>query len=133
MRRLVWALFGLAVLLQLVVLYLPRTPDGPGIPGFDKLVHAGIFLLPAALGVLAGLRPVLLGAILAAHAVLSEVVQHLLLPARAGDAWDVVADLVGLVLGLAIGIALRSLPALRGDATTDRVGGEGVILHRREP
>jgi homogentisate solanesyltransferase len=43
----------LAVLLQLVVLYVPRAPDGPGIPGFDKLVHVGVFLLPAALGVLA--------------------------------------------------------------------------------
>lgn len=126
-------LFGLAVVLQLMVLYVPTTPEGPGIPGFDKLVHAGIFLLPAAIGVLAGIRPVLLGGILAAHAVLSEVLQHLVLPGRAGDPWDVLANLAGVALGLVLGTALRALPAMRGDAAAHRVRREGVIFHRREP
>jgi VanZ family protein len=108
-----WLPFTLAVLLQLVVLYVPSTPDGPGIPGFDKLVHAAVFLLPACLGVLAGFRVVWLGAALAAHAVLSEVVQHAVLPGRAGDAWDVVADLTGLVLGLLAGVAVRRSAARR--------------------
>ncbi len=106
-RRVAWAGFVLAVLVQLVVLYAPSTPDAaPSIPGLDKLVHAGVFLLPALLGVLAGARPGWLGASLAAHAVVSELVQGFALPERSGDGADAVADLAGLALGLALGVAL---------------------------
>jgi len=108
-RRLTAVAFALAVLLQLVVLYAPSTPDGtPSIPGLDKVVHVAVFLLPALLGVLAGIRPVVLAALLVAHAVVSEVLQHLLLRERSGDAWDAVADVVGVAVGLAVGLALRS-------------------------
>lgn len=105
--RVAWVLFALAVLVQLVVLYVPTTPEGPGLPGFDKLVHASVFLLPAAFGVIAGIPLVPLAAVLAAHAVLSEVLQHLVLPGRSGDPWDALADLLGVALGLAIGATLR--------------------------
>lgn len=106
-RRLARPLFVVAVLLQLVVLYVPSTPEGPDVPGVDKLVHLAVFLLPAVLGALAGIRLVLLAALLAGHAVLSEVIQQVALPARSGDPWDVVADLVGVALGIAIGAALQ--------------------------
>ncbi|MDR5699386.1 VanZ family protein [Agromyces aerolatus] len=108
-RLALWVAFGFAIVVQLVVLYVPSAPSGPGIPGFDKLVHAGIFLVPAVLGVLAGARVVWLAAVLAVHAFASEALQHLLLPERAGDVWDVVADLAGLALGLAIGLGAQHL------------------------
>lgn len=113
-QRAAWLGFALAVLLQLAVLYAPSTPDGTvDLPGLDKLVHAGVFLLPALLGVLAGLGPLRLGIVLAAHAVLSELAQHLLLPQRSGDVLDVLADLVGAAVGLALGLALRRLQSRR--------------------
>ncbi|WP_306231433.1 VanZ family protein [Agrococcus beijingensis] len=106
--RRVWRwLFGAAVLAQLVALYLPDPPSSGGLPGADKVVHFGIFLAPALLGVLAGLRPVLLGALLVAHAIVSELLQHFLLPGRGGDPWDALADVVGVAVGLAIAAALR--------------------------
>lgn len=102
-----WAvLFVLAVVVQLVALYLPDPPSGGGVPGMDKVVHAVIFLAPALAGVLAGLRPVVLAPLLIAHAAVSEVVQHVALPGRGGDPWDAVADIVGIAVGLAIGAAL---------------------------
>lgn len=106
--RLAWAAFAVALLVQLAVLYSPSTPDGaPGVPGLDKVVHATIFLLPALFGVLAGIRPLRLAVVLVAHAIASELVQHLLLPERSGDAWDALADVVGVALGLVIGLAMR--------------------------
>jgi hypothetical protein len=100
------ALFVLAVLVQLVVLYLPRGVDvGGGLPGLDKVVHVAVFGAVAATGTWAGLRLRWLAAALAAHAFVSEVVQHWLLPGRAGDPLDTVADLVGVALGLALGVA----------------------------
>lgn len=120
-RRALWAAFALALALQLVVLYLPSTPAGPGIPGFDKLVHAGIFLLPAALGVLLGLRIGWLVVVLAAHAVASELVQLTLLPERAGDVWDVVADLIGIALGVVVGLIAR--PGRRAPSAASRTPG----------
>lgn len=114
-----WAAFTLTVLVQLVVLYVPSTPAGPGIPGFDKLVHAGVFLLPAAVGVLAGIRVAWLVAALVLHAIVSELVQLALLPARAGDVWDVVADLVGVALGTAIGVIVQRRVRARATAIPD--------------
>jgi VanZ family protein len=110
-----WAPLALALLLQLIVLYAPSTPEGPGLPGFDKVVHVGVFLLPALFGVLAGVPLGWLGALLVAHAVVSEILQDRFLPGRAGDVWDVVADLVGVAIGLALGAAIRS--TLRRRAT----------------
>ncbi|WP_308797970.1 VanZ family protein [Agromyces silvae] len=119
-RRTLWIAFALTLLLQLVVLYVPSAPAGPGIPGFDKLVHTGVFLLPAALGVVAGIRAAWLAAGLAVHAVVSELVQLTLLPARAGDVWDVVADLVGVALGTALGLAVRHRIRARASAAAVR-------------
>ena len=68
-------------------------------PEFDKVVHGGLFLLLAVstrwrfgprLGLLA---PV------AAYAVLSEIVQAVLLPDRSGDPFDALADTTGALLG----------------------------------
>ncbi len=93
-----------ALVVQLVVLYWPR-PDVPGgIAGLDLVVHALVFAAVAYPSLRAGLpaRPVL--AALAAHAVVSELLQHTVVPGRRGDVTDVLADLVGLTLAaLAVG------------------------------
>lgn len=105
-RRATWAAFAIAIVLQLVALYYPSPPGGPGTPGLDKLVHAGIFLLPAALGVVAGIHLAWLGGALVAHAIVSELVQQLALPERSGDVWDAVADIAGVAIGLGVGVMI---------------------------
>lgn len=97
MRRLL--LVG-ALALNLVVLYAPDpgSPPGSGL-GLDKFVHAGIFALLVLTGLRADLAPRWFLPTVLAHAVISEIVQALLLPARAGDVADAVADVAGIALG----------------------------------
>jgi len=94
---------GLAVAVQLVVLYAPEGVGPPPFPQGDKLAHLTIFLVPVALAVVAGFRRGVVAAVFAVHAVLSEVVQTVFLPHRSGDPWDAVADLTGVALGVVVG------------------------------
>lgn len=103
-RRVWLGLFGLALLLQLVVLYAPSAPGGPEVNGLDKVIHAGVFGAAVLTALLAGLPRRWVLAVLALHAPVSEVVQATLLPSRDGDVWDAVADLTGV--GLALGAFL---------------------------
>jgi hypothetical protein len=105
-RRPLLVLLGLAVAVQLVVLYFPEGGGPLLFPQADKVVHVVVFLVPVALAVLAGLPRRAVVAVFGAQAVLSEVVQWLFLPRRSGDAWDAVADLTGVALGVLIGTAL---------------------------
>jgi hypothetical protein len=69
------------------------------VPGADKVVHAGLFLLLAGTAALrfgAGV-PVLV--LVLAYAVGSELVQAGLLAQRSGDGWDVLADAAGALAG----------------------------------
>ena len=84
------------VLLSLYVLFAPRTGGDGLFEGSDKVVHLALFALLAAttrwrFG--AGLW------LVAAYAVVSELVQGLLLAERSGDPYDAVADLLGVALG----------------------------------
>ena len=97
-----WLLLTIAVATQLVVLYAPSTPSVSPFRNSDKAVHAVVFLVPVLLALLAGLRPRVVVAVFAAHAVVSELVQHALLPGRSGDPLDVVADLAGVGLGVLV-------------------------------
>ena len=101
-------LFAGTVLVQLLVLYLPRAPAAGG-PGLDKLVHAAVFGAVLWAGLRCGFPTVPLVVALLAHAVLSEVLQERLLPNRSGDPLDVVADTVGVLLALAIARRDRAL------------------------
>ncbi len=103
-RRVWLVLLGLALLLQLVVLYAPSAPGGPEVNGLDKVIHAGVFGAAVLTALLAGLPRRWVLAVLALHAPVSEVVQATLLPSRDGDVWDAVADLTGV--GLALGAFL---------------------------
>ncbi|MBT0774048.1 VanZ family protein [Kineosporia sp. J2-2] len=96
--------FALAVVVHLVVLYLPRAPSTGGVP-IDKPVHFAIFGAVLLTAAWAGLRVRPVALVLAGHAVVSELLQHFVLPNRSGDPADVVADLLGVIV--AVGIVTR--------------------------
>jgi hypothetical protein len=103
-----------AVLLQLWGLYRVLGPPQPAwFPFADKLEHAVGFALPVMLILLTvALRSsvtwhglsfpttTLVVAVFAAHAVVSEVIQHLWYRHRTGDPVDVLADWAGIAAGV---------------------------------
>jgi VanZ family protein len=101
-ERVRWAgpAFAVVTVLSLYVLFWPA-PAGSGVrlPGADKAVHAGLFLLLAGTArVRFGVRTGVLVAVLG-YAALSEVVQAELLARRTGDLLDLVADVAGAAGG----------------------------------
>ena len=96
--------FVAAVALQLYGVYAPREA-GPhvGIPQIDKVAHCFLFAAVAFTGLKVGLPARWLLGALAANAIVSELVQHWLLPQRDGDPLDALADLVGVAIGAWIG------------------------------
>lgn len=100
------------LIVQLVTVYLPGTPDGglelPWLPGADKVVHGLIFAIPVYLFARLSGRVGLVAGLFAVHAVVSELVQWRFVPYRDGDVWDVVADLLGI--GVAALAALYTKP-----------------------
>jgi VanZ family protein len=81
------------------VLFWPTGGGDPPFPGADKVVHLLLFALLAATARWRfGSASWLLAAV-AGYAVVSEVVQGAALADRSGDAYDVLADLLGAVLG----------------------------------
>jgi hypothetical protein len=119
-----WAALGVALAVNLVILYSPQAP-GPaalgGVPGLDKVVHVATFGVLAWAGLRAGLMAGWWLPLLAAHAVLSEIVQHELLPHRSGDPLDVVADIVGVLAG-----SWSAWASWRGDRTGSRRQPDGT-------
>ena len=98
---------GWAVLIEMLLLW-PSPPDVPQLLwsiGFDKLVHAGLFAVQAALGAWAleerkrSAWPALAGAI--AFGALTEVQQQFM-PSRAMELGDFLADAAGAVIGLVL-------------------------------
>ena len=107
-----WIAFGAAVALQLYGVYAPREA-GPnvGIPQIDKVAHCFLFAAVAFTGLKAGVPARWLLGALVANAIVSELVQHYLLPQRDGDPFDALADLVGVALGAWLGArAARRTP-----------------------
>ncbi|WP_205413010.1 VanZ family protein [Austwickia chelonae] len=98
------------VAVQLVVLYTPSPGGGGALPGTDKVVHALVFALPVLAAGSAGRWWHWVAWTMVVHAPISEIVQHLFLPTRSGDPWDVVADLMG-VAGAAWVVRRRSRPS----------------------
>lgn len=85
---------------QALALYWPSLPDtGVGLPGADKVVHVLLFAVPTfLLARVAGLRWAV--ALMGGHALASELVQGFVVGTREADPLDLVADAVGVVLGL---------------------------------
>ena len=104
--RAAWWLFAVAVITNLLLLYWPRAPGTGGIPHLDKAVHLASFAFVTWTGARAGLPVRVVAAVLAVHAVVSELIQHAVLPARSGEPADVLADLAGVAgVALALGAA----------------------------
>jgi hypothetical protein len=133
---------GLAVVLQLWGVYAVRPPAGTNwFPGADKVQHAVAFALPVlfvpwadTLRRRAAGRPprarVLVGMvwISAAHAVVSELVQHTAYTDRVGDPLDVLADWSGIAVGgllAGIGLTLRQVGRHRTSLRTERMRADG--------
>ncbi|NEK86902.1 VanZ family protein [Blastococcus saxobsidens] len=93
--------FGLTVLVSVVVLFIPASGVPTAPPGTDKVVHLLLFAALAATGRWAGLARWPLAAGLTGYALLSEVVQGVAPLGRSGSVADLVADVLGIAMGLA--------------------------------
>ena len=94
--------FAVAVLVSLAVLFAPASDVPTAPPGVDKVVHVLLFLTLALTGRWAGIRQSLLGAALVAYAAVSELIQGLTPLDRSMSVGDWLADVVGVVAGLAL-------------------------------
>lgn len=119
-KVLAWLAFAVACAINLYGLYVPSQPGPPMFPGFDKIAHLASFALLMLTGLLVGFRARPLALVLAAHAVLSEVLQGTLLPERSGDLLDALTDLAGIGLGWLIWWAGRRWRASRGASLARR-------------
>lgn len=112
--------FAVALVLN-IGFYVPSIPSGiPGgaVPGLDKVVHVLVFALTvwSAGRVLAPRRRFPMGWVVitaVAHAGLIELVQLALLPDRGAETGDLVADLIGIGLGLGLWVGERLRAARR--------------------
>ncbi len=130
--RAAWWLFAVAVITNLLLLYWPRAPGTGGIPHLDKAVHLASFAFVTWAGARAGLPIRALAAVLAVHAIASELIQHALLPGRSGDPADVLADLAG-VAGVALALGAASWRHGRGPGRDRRRARHDGPAPRREP
>ena len=122
-------LAGAALVVHCYGLYRPDSPPAtPWLPYSDKFEHAIGFGLPLLLVLvtlavraqsrgrrLGSAAVVVTAAVFGAHAVISEVVQSVSYPSRTGDPLDVLADAVGLLLGV-VAFQLFDRSALRSRA-----------------
>lgn len=120
-----WAvLLVLAVAAHLVVLYLPGEDvpaEGFEIPFLDKLIHVAVFAAPTLAAVVLG-RSAWWSVPFLVHAPVSEWAQATFVRQRSGDLWDIVPDVVGVVLAVAVGRRLqRGLVAGREREYASRV------------
>jgi VanZ family protein len=102
------AVLGVLVLAHLLALYWPRVDLQGPVTWTDKVMHVLLFAVPVLAAHVA--RVPFLGwvvAVFAVHAPLSEWLQHAVLPDRSGDAWDALADVAGVVLGVTLGVVGR--------------------------
>jgi VanZ family protein len=94
--------FAVVVLVSFAVLFAPGSEVPTAPPGVDKLVHGALFLALALTGLWAGIGRSLLGAGLIAYAAISEVIQGVTPLDRSASVADWLADVVGVLLGLAV-------------------------------
>lgn len=97
------AVAATALALQIAVLYVPRAP-GVAVDGLplDKFVHVAVFALPTYALIRLGWSRATVGVLMVGQAVASELTQHVMLSQRSGDPADVLADLVGVLLGVVL-------------------------------
>ena len=103
-RRGALALALLALVVQSLALYWPQPPDLGGVdalPGLDKLAHVVLFAVPTWAWLRVYRTPWVPAAMLAQTAA-SEWIQGAFLPHRGAEVGDVVADVLGVALGVAL-------------------------------
>jgi hypothetical protein len=100
--RLWLAALVVVLVVQLISLYSPEVPGAPQIAGLDKVIHILIFAAPALAALMAGLSAPWVIGILAVHAPVSELIQHFALSHRSGDPFDMMADFVGIAIGVLV-------------------------------
>jgi VanZ family protein len=107
-----WAwVVGWALLIEMLVLWPspPEVPQALWVIGLDKMVHAALFAVQAALAAWAlaernrPVWPAMVGA--AAFGAATELQQHFM-PSRSMELGDFLADAAGAVIGLAVFAAL---------------------------
>ena len=94
--------FAVVVLVSLAVLFAPASDVPSAPPGVDKLVHGALFTALALSGRWAGCGATPLGGLLVGYAVVSELIQGFTPLERTASVADGLADVVGIVVGLAI-------------------------------
>ena len=105
--------FAVAVLVSLAVLFAPADEVPLAPPGVDKLIHGLLFAVLAVTGRWAGVSRVVLAPLLVLYAAVSEIVQGMI--GRDAAVGDLVADVVGLLLGLLVWERLGRHDARHGD------------------
>lgn len=80
-------------------------PEGP--PHADKVTHAVFFATLAYCSLYARIPVAWTIGWLAAYGVLTEILQEMVAVRRSGSVWDWCADLVGVLVGLAVFTAVR--------------------------
>lgn len=101
---------GIWLILVAIACVIPLSTDGGvKIPQLDKIVHALFYLPPMTLAVYAGARPTrwAIGLLLFSAGI--ELVQSPL-SYRGADGFDLLANAVGIALGLNVGWRLRKTP-----------------------
>lgn len=96
-RVLGWAVLAGLLAVQVWALYVAGGTGAPLFPHADKVGHLALFALPAAVAGLLGSRAAV--GLLLVHALVAEPVQAWVTVDRVTDAWDAVANVVGLAVG----------------------------------
>lgn len=114
-----------SVLLLTAVVYLSLAPIGPKVPmheNFDKLEHALAYTCLAVwfTGLLARGHYWKIVVALAALGLLIEVLQHVMALGRVADPWDMAANVVGIVAGVALAALSTGGWALKVEAWLNR-------------
>jgi hypothetical protein len=94
--------FAVVVLVSLAVLFTPQSDVPTALPGVDKAVHLVLFAALAVTGCWAGIGRRALTAPLVVYAAVSEVIQGIAPLDRSASVGDWLADVVGVLLGLAL-------------------------------
>ena len=94
--------FAVVVLISLAVLFAPQAEVPPAPPGVDKLVHLVLFAALALSGRWAGIGRSVLAPLLVLYAAVSEVVQGVTPLQRSASLADLLADVLGVLVGLGL-------------------------------
>ncbi|HIT74556.1 MAG TPA: VanZ family protein [Candidatus Avipropionibacterium avicola] len=116
-----WTLLALGIaafIVQCYGLYGPPGPPSDSTLPIDKIAHLGGFAVPVALFVGARVSIGWVCGLAVVQAVASELVQWRFLPQRSGDPLDLLADLLGIGIGVLVGLLLRRM-ARRARSVSD--------------